>query len=114
MLNIENILESQLLTESQAYLLIEDVYIKSPNDIARYTKACDVIMSHLLKTAGTIVSKLRTTPLSKKELALVFKILQNVSDARSHIIAANRSYDMIRAEDSMEAATALLKKHNFE
>lgn len=66
MIDVQQIFEQELamvglMTESQAFdLLDEAIIINNSTDVVKYTKACDVIIAHLIKTAGTYATKLRT------------------------------------------------------
>lgn len=120
MINIKEIFEQELvsaglMTESQAFeLLDEAIIINSSADVVKYTKACDVIIAHLIKTAGTYAAKLRTAPLTNTELRLVQDIFAKVSEARSHLVAAAGTADIMRQEEFLEQATRLLQKANFK
>ena len=107
MINIKEIFEQELvsaglMTESQAFeLLDEAIIINSSADVVKYTKACDVIIAHLIKTAGTYAAKLRTAPLTNTELRLVQDIFAKVSEARSHLVAAAATTDIMRDRKSV-------------
>lgn len=111
----QTLAEAGLLTESEAFMMLDEaVVITSQTDIAKYTKACDMIISHLIKHAGTLASKLRTQPLTNQELELVKTIFTNTSNARSLIVFANETKEIIHAEDAFEQAVQLLNKSNFK
>lgn len=120
MIDVQQIFEQELasaglMTESQAFdLLDEAIIINSSADVAKYTKACDVIIAHLIKTAGTYAAKLRTAPLTNTELRLVQDIFAKVSEARSHLVAAAATTDIMHQEEFLEQATRLLQKANFK
>lgn len=110
----QTLAEAGLLTESVAFMMLDEaVIITSQTDIAKYTKACDMIISHLIKHAGTLASKLRTQPLTPQELELVKTIFTNTSIARSYIVFANKTKEIIPAEEAIEQAVQLLNKSNF-
>lgn len=103
-----------ILTECQAFSMLDEaVLINNASDIASYTKACDTIITHLIKQVGVIVQKLRTQPLTNQEMELIKTIFNNCSAARSYIIQANKSNEIIHAEDAMANAVQLLTKSNF-
>ena len=107
--------EAGMLTEAEAFQLLDEaIIINDRADIAKYTKACDTIIMHLLKTAGTYAAKLRSQSLTRTELELVKTIFQNCSDARSHIVFANKASEIIHAEEAVEQAVQLLNKSNFK
>lgn len=111
----QTLAEAGLLTESEAFMMLDEaVIITSQTDIAKYTKACDTIISHLIKHAGTLAGKLRTQPLTNQELELVKTIFTNTSNARSHIVFANKTKEIIHAEEAIEQAVQLLNKSNFK
>ena len=111
----QTLAEAGLLTESEAFMMLDEaVIITSQTDIAKYTKACDMIISHLIKHAGSLAGKLRTQPLTNQELELVKTIFTNTSNARSHIVFANKAKEIIHAEEDIEQAVQLLNKSNFK
>lgn len=120
MINIKEIFEQELatsglMTESQAFeLLDEAIIITNGADVVKYTKACDTIIAHLIKTAGAYAAKLRTAPLTSTELKLVQDIFAKVSEARSYLVDAASTTDIMRQEESLEQATRLLQKSNFK
>ena len=119
-INIKQIFEQALseagvLTESDAYMLLDEaVAVINPADVVKYTKACDTIITHLIKQAGVLANKLRAQPLSSQELELIKTIFTNTNAARSHLVFANKSTDILRAEEAIEQATQLLNKSNFK
>ena len=119
-INVQQIFEQEmamvgLMTESQAFdLLDEAIIINNSTDVVKYTKACDVIIAHLIKTAGTYAAKLRTAPLTNTELRLVQDLFAKVSEARSHLVAAAATTDIMHQEEFLEQATRLLQKANFK
>jgi hypothetical protein len=52
--------------------------------------------------------------LSTQELELVKTIFTNTSAARSYIIFANKTKEIIRAEEAITQAVQLLNKSNFK
>lgn len=107
--------EAELLTEAEAYMILDEgVAVINQADVAKYTDACDTIIAHLIKQAGVLANKLRVHPLSSRELELIKTIFTNTSAARSHLVFANKSTDILRAEEAIEQATKLLNKSNFK
>jgi hypothetical protein len=119
-INVKQIFEHTLadagiLTGSKDFLpLDEAIVVGDQSDVVKYTKSCDTIISNLIKHAGALAAKLRSQPLSTQELELVKTIFTNTSAARSYIIFASKTKEIIRAEEAITQAVQLLNKSNFK